>query len=85
MKTSIAIVLIIVGGMLVLAPVAGMQWQVQRTAAFYEQHGTGSALPQELQPQPYSSYEWATLGIGLIIALMGVIGSIRFQVSSSRL
>ena len=77
MKTSIAITLIAVGGLLMVAPVLALQWQVQRAATYYEKHGSGSALPEEMRPQPHSRYDWASLVVGAVLSLAGVAGSVR--------
>ena len=82
MKTSIAITLIVVGGLLVAGPELALQWQVKRAADYYEQHGGGSTLPEEMRPQPHGRYDWATLAVGAFCALVGVAGSMRCRVST---
>jgi hypothetical protein len=77
MKTSVAITIITVGGLLVIAPIASLQWQVERAANHYEQYGGGSTLPEELRPKPPSRYDWASLAVGTVLALTGVAGSMR--------
>lgn len=77
MKTPVAITLITVGGLLVVAPIASLQWQVERAANHYEQYGGGSTLPEELRPKPHSRYDWASLAAGTVMALTGVAGSMR--------
>jgi hypothetical protein len=77
MKTSIAITLITLGGLLMVSPVLALQRQVQRAATYYEQHGTGSTHPEEMRPQPHSRYDWASLAAGTAMALLGVAGSMR--------
>jgi hypothetical protein len=82
MKTPIAITLIVVGGLLVAGPGLTLQWPVKRAAEYYEPHGGGSALPDELRPQPHGRYDWATLAVGGVFALLGVAGSMRSRASA---
>jgi len=71
MKTSLAFLLIIVGGLLVAAPMLSSQWQLRRIARYFEEHGEGSTLPQELRSRPFDRYEWACLASGAMAILGG--------------
>src|SRR5262245_10788207 len=84
MKTSVAITLITVGGLVILAPLLELQWQVQRAATYHEQHGVGSALPEEMRPQPHNGYDWASLAVGAVLVLVGVGGSLRLPAAARR-
>lgn len=75
MKTVVSVTLIIVGGLLVAAPLGLSQWQIRRAAEFYEQHGGGSQLPEEMRPRPYARYDWASLACGAAMVLVGGWGS----------
>lgn len=75
MKTLVSITLIVVGGVLVAFPLGASQWQVRRAAEFYEQHGGGSLLPEEMRPRPYAGYDWAALACGALMVLAGGWGS----------
>lgn len=71
MKPSIAITLILVGGLLIALPTLFTQRNLGRVAAYYEMHGGGAQLPEELRVQPHSRYDWASLGAGTSFALIG--------------
>lgn len=77
MKASIAITLVLVGGLLIALPTLGTQRQLQRVAAFYEQQGGGAQLPEELRPRPHSNYDWAELAAGSLFALIGAFAGRR--------
>lgn len=71
MRMSIAITLILVGGLLIALPTLFTQRNLERVAAYYEMHGGGAQLPEELRVQPHSRYDWASLGAGTLFALIG--------------
>jgi hypothetical protein len=71
MKASVAITLILVGGLLIALPTLFTQRNLARVAAHFEMHGGGSQLPEELRLQPHSRYDWASLGAGTLFALIG--------------
>ncbi len=81
MKTGVAIALIIVGGCLILGPVLANAYARNRdkirVAEFYTRNGNAAALPAEMQPSGYGSYDWACLlaGAGAIAAGIGVTRS----------
>lgn len=77
MRSSIAITLVITGGLLIALPTLATQRQLQRVAAFYEQQGGGALLPEELRPRPHSSYDWACLTAGAVLALVGAFAGRR--------
>lgn len=72
MKHPLLHSLVIIGGLLVTAPVLHSQWQLHRVAAFYEQRGEGSTLPPELKPRPYAGYDWACFGAGLSLVVVSL-------------
>ena len=55
-----------------LAPVFSTQWRLHRVEAFYERYGTGSVLPPELKPGPYTRYDWACFGAGLALVFVSL-------------
>lgn len=71
MKTSVAFLLVIAGGLLVAAPVLSSQWQLRQIAKFYEERGEGSTLPQELRARPFARLEWACFATGAVMILGG--------------
>ncbi|HAB19536.1 MAG TPA: hypothetical protein PLX89_08620 [Verrucomicrobiota bacterium] len=73
MKSSVRIALVVVGGLLIAGPLLALQWQVHRAAEFYERHGGGSALPDEIRPRPYAAYDWASLASGAVLVLLGTL------------
>ena len=77
MKASIAVTAVAAGAALMIAPIGASQWQIVRTAAYYEQHGAGSTIPDELRPAPFRNYDWACLILGAILAFAGMRGSVR--------
>src|SRR3954447_7054382 len=77
MKTPIAIVLILVGGVLIVAPILSSQRQLERAASHFQEHGEGSPLPEELRPKPYQAYDWACLATGAVLSFIGIRGSGR--------
>lgn len=81
MKTVVSITSIVIGGLLVAAPLSASQWQIRRAAEFYEQHGGGSVLPEEMRPRPYAGYDWGVLVCG---AAMALIGGLRPHAASFR-
>ena len=83
MKTPVAIALITVGGLLILAPVVSSQRQLQRANTYREVHGDGAALPEEMRPQPFASYEWSCFAAGAAFALVGVLGSLRSRATTT--
>lgn len=77
MRTSVVIVLVVVGGLLVAAPVLSSQWHLRRIARYFEERGEGSTLPQELRSRPFDRYEWACFGAGAVMILSGVFAGRR--------
>ena len=75
MKTPIAITLIIVGGLLILAPVFSAERQKERAAAFYKEHSNNTILPDAMEP--YGPYDWACFAAGVVLALVGVREFVR--------
>lgn len=71
MRTSITITLIIIGGLLIALPTLFTQRNLERVAAYYEMHGGGAQLPDELRVHPHSRYDWAGFGAGTLFALIG--------------
>ena len=72
---TVAITAVAAGVVLIIVPIGVFQWQLVRTAAYYEQHGTGSSIPNELRPAPFRNYDWACLILGAILAFAGLRGS----------
>jgi len=62
-----------------VAPVFASHRQLVRAAAFYEERGEGSTLPEALRPRPYRSYDWACFGVGAVLAFIGSRASTRSQ------
>jgi hypothetical protein len=71
MRFTIAITLILAGGLLVALPTLFTQRNLERVAAYYEMHGGGAQLPGELSVRPHTRYDWASLGAGTLFVLMG--------------
>ncbi len=76
MRTSIAISLIGIGALLLITPILVLQWRLERAANYYQEHGSGSLLPEELRPRPHDAYDWSVLVIGATLAMSGIIGSL---------
>jgi len=83
MKHPVAHSLVIIGGLLIATPVLHSQWQLRRTAEFYEQRGEGSTLPPELKPRPYAGYDWACFGAGLSL-IIASLWSGRSRIAGKR-
>jgi hypothetical protein len=64
---AMPIVLIVVGALLVAAPVLGSQWLLTRAVKFHEEHGEGATLPEELKARPFAAIEWACWGTGILL------------------
>ena len=77
MKTPIAVTLIIVGGLLILAPVFSGERQKERVASFYKDNGNAATLPEAMRP--WGAYDWACLAAGSVLAFAGVRQSVRFH------
>jgi hypothetical protein len=75
MKSYVAEALIVIGGLLLLAPFYSRERANDRIAEFYSRPGNGSAvvLPDALQPHT-GMYEWGGLiiGIGTIATGIGI-------------
>jgi hypothetical protein len=65
--------LIFMGGLLIALPTLYTQRNLARAAAYYELHGGGAQLPEELRVQPHSHYDWASLCAGTSLALAGAL------------
>ncbi len=73
MNAAARCTLMVVGGLLVLAPLFGSQWRLSRIEAFYAERGEGSRLPDELKSHPFSHYEWSCLGVGVVLIGIGAV------------
>lgn len=71
MKTPFACLWVIVGGLLVAAPVLASQWHLRQIVRFFEERGEGSALPAELRARPFERLEWACFATGVVMILGG--------------
>lgn len=60
-------VLVVVGALLVAAPVLGSQWLLSRAVGFHEEHGEGATLPDELKARTFAALEWACFGTGIVL------------------
>jgi len=75
MKISIAEILIIMGGLLILTPVILAERQRARIAEFYQKQGNGAILPAEMHEN--GAYDWVCLGTGMAMAFYGVRQAVR--------
>ena len=76
MKRAGGLPLIVIGAVLILAPVIAdaisTQCDKERIARFYQQNPNNAVLPSELRASDISGYDWACFGIGVGIAFTGV-------------
>ncbi len=93
MKLSVVMAMIIVGGLLMLAPLAAHEYSKERTrdsiAEFYTRNGSASDLPPAMQTN-YGPYDYiclivgiGTLGLGIVAAgadYLGITAAIRGKV-----
>jgi hypothetical protein len=76
MRAAVAITLIIVGGIILLAPVIAHAYttnrEKERIAEFYSRIGNAAVLPDAMQPSPYSGYDWGCFVAGAALAWTGI-------------
>ena len=76
MKRNTGLVLIVLGAVLILAPIVTHAIQAERDKAhiaeFYSRNTNNATLPHELKPSEYAGYDWACFGIGVSLVFTGV-------------
>ena len=76
MKPIQSVFLLVLGVALILAPVLAhaiaTDHDKARLAEFYQQNPNGALIPSELKPSDHSGYDWACLGIGTAMTLIGI-------------
>lgn len=77
MKTSLALCLVLAGTVLMAAPVISSQWHLSRVATYFEEHGAGSVLPEELKLRPFARIEWACFMAGAAMVMGGVCSGLK--------
>jgi hypothetical protein len=74
MKSYVAAILIVVGGLLALAPVAAHSYRTSResehVAEFYHRNGSSIVLPEAMDSR-YEPYDWACLAAGICMVVAG--------------
>jgi hypothetical protein len=73
MKTPIAMALIIVGGVLIVAPV--LSGSLNEPPPTTNNTARVPLLPDELRPKPYRAYDWACMATGAVMGFIGIRGS----------
>jgi hypothetical protein len=75
MKASIVITLIIMGGLLILAPVISLERQRDRVAEFYKKNGNAAILAAAMDLN--NTYDWTCIAAGAVLVLVGVRQALR--------
>ncbi len=76
MKPFVPTILIVLGGLLVLAPVAAHTYsnvrEKDRIAEFYSRTTNAATLPTAMEPTKYQPYDWSCLAVGVLMVVIGV-------------
>jgi hypothetical protein len=77
MRSAAALALVVVGGLVILGPVAAHAYldnrDKERIAEFYSRNGSAIVLPNDLHPTAYGPYEFGCWAAGVGMALAGVL------------
>jgi len=77
MKSHVAVTLILVGGLLVIGPLAAHEFSKERgrehIAELFARVGNAAVLPDEMQTK-YGPYDWACLAVGVGMIVSGIWG-----------
>jgi cytosine/uracil/thiamine/allantoin permease len=76
MKPSVAVALIVIGGLLVLGPVIAHGYiherDQQRVAEYYTRNGNAVIMPKVMEPTGISAFDWASFAVGVAMIWTGV-------------
>jgi hypothetical protein len=77
MKNAIAVALIVMGGLIILGPIAAGAYSSNRdkdrVAEFYSHNTNAAVLPNDLHPTGHDTYDYACWLAGVGMVLAGVI------------
>jgi hypothetical protein len=79
MKIAVAIVLMVIGGLIILGPLAAHSYssnrQKERIAEFYSRTTNAAVLPDAMSPEPYSVYDFVCFAAGAVCLATGIARS----------
>ena len=79
MKIAVAIVLMAIGALIILGPLAAHAYcnsrQKERIAEFYSRTTNAAVLPEAMYPETYSGYDFACFAAGAVCVTTGIARS----------